>query len=139
MHVMKQVANWIPKAEAHYSARYVGLYDLPDREGPFHIFYTENPDTSKGHDNYFGLFWRNDEPYITSAATIRDAVFSAHKLDEHSYLVSRYRHDYRRANGKMIDGGLAYVRSSIPGPEYEMRIIDGYEVYNKKVVDKGSN
>lgn len=137
---MKQVAKWITKAEELYNARYVGLYDLPDREGPIYVFYTENPDTKKGHDNYFGMFWHGPRSegrlYITSAASIRDAVFPAHHIVEDKYLVSRYRHDYQTFGDKMIDGGLAYTRSSLPGPDYEMRVIDGHEVFRKKQLTK---
>jgi hypothetical protein len=129
---------WIAATEARYNARYVGFYDLPDREGPFHVFYTENPDRSLGHDNYFGIFSRPENlmdrtgpwvTFITNAASIRDAVFSAHRLSDGTFLCSRYRHDYQEREGKMIDGGLAYVRSSIPGPDYQMRVVDGQEVF----------
>uniref|UniRef100_A0AB74UL52 Uncharacterized protein n=1 Tax=Caulobacter phage BL57 TaxID=3348355 RepID=A0AB74UL52_9VIRU len=123
----------IARAEERYNAKYVGLYDLPDREGPFYVFYTEAPDRSKGHDNYFGLFFHplEDQLYITSAATIRDARFSAIETSDGAFLVSRFRHDYQERGGAMIDGGLAgYIRyNPAHPPTHHMRIVDGIEVF----------
>jgi len=133
------IEPWLGKAAKAYNARYVGLYDLPNREGPFYVFYTENPDRSKGHDNYFGLVWRDENPldpntkshlYILSAATIRDAVFSAFEYAPGKFICSRYRHNYVMApNGHaFLDGGLAYVRGSVL-PTHTMKVIDGREVF----------
>jgi len=37
---MTWLEGFVAAVQAHYpGSRYVGLYDLPDREGPFHIFY----------------------------------------------------------------------------------------------------
>ncbi|AXQ68366.1 hypothetical protein HOT99_gp251 [Caulobacter phage CcrBL10] len=120
-------------AEERYNAKYVGYYDLPDREGPFYVFYTETPDRSQGHDNYFGLFVHplKEGVYITSAASIREAVFSAIKLADGSFLVSRFRHDYQERGGAMIDGGLAgYIRyNPAHPPTHHMRIDEGVEVF----------
>lgn len=127
LELLKPPANapiWAPKAAEHYDARYVGYYDLPDREGPFYVFYTKNPDREQGHDNYFGLFQRPkagarpDDAWITlitSAASIRNARFCAIKL-ENGWLVSRYRHDYCTAEDAMLDGGLAYTRCNTARP-----------------------
>ncbi|ARB14384.1 hypothetical protein Ccr5_gp164c [Caulobacter phage Ccr5] len=123
----------ISGAEKHYNAKYVGYYDLPDREGPFHVFYTETPDREKGHDNYFGLFTHplGGGLYITSAASIRQAQFSAIEMPDGSFLVSRFRHDYKERGGAMIDGGLAgYIRyNPAHPPTHLMQIVDGLEVF----------
>lgn len=128
----------IKTVEEMYGAKYVGQYDLPEREGPFLVFYTENPDRALGHDNYFGIF-RNRDPrssqdsvFITSAATIRNAVFPAIELATKEFLVSRYRHDFvgEVDGGAFIDGGLAYTRYN---PNFRithnMTIVDGAEVF----------
>lgn len=128
----------IAVAEERYNARYVGQYDLPNREGPFLVFWTDNPDRSLGHDNYFGLFIHpfNGSVYITSAAAIREAVYNATQLADGSFICSRYHHDYQTGpDGEMIDGGLAYVRCGGKGPTHEMRVIDGYEVFTLMPID----
>lgn len=146
---------WIELAEEYYKAKYVGQYDLPNREGPFHIFYQEEiPEKFRGddrYDNYLALFWRPDpvelqaylldpdgvpEPkshlYVTGARSIRDAVFEAIEYEEGKFIVSRYRHDFVKSpNGKgFLDGGLAYTRCNpaFP-PTHTMVLIDGNEVY----------
>lgn len=118
-------------AEEHYGATYIGCYDLPDREGPFDVFYQPNPNVEAGHTHYFGL-WRNpltDEIYITNAASILAARFAAIQINGR-FLVSRYRHDYRTEGPAMIDGGLAYVRCNpnFP-PTHTMRIEIDREVF----------
>lgn len=122
----------IDVAEKMYNARYVGQYDLPNREGPFLVFWTDNPNRALGHDNYFGLFRHplTDQVYITSAASIREATYSAMQLKDGSFICSRYRHDYQTGpDGEMIDGGLAYIRCAGNGAPYTMKVVDGYEVF----------
>lgn len=148
---------WVAKVEAIKNARYIGLYDLPDREGPFYVFWQDEvPEEFRDdprYDNYFGLIWRHSREqlaqmarsdpeadnalqpllYITGARSIRDAVFSAYEYAPGQFICSRYRHDYVTVPGdpsKMLDGGLAYVRSSV-APTHTMRIVDGVEVFEE--------
>lgn len=103
----------IAKAEAHYGAKYIGYYDLPDREGPFSVFYQPNPQTDLGHSNYFGLFVHPvfQHLFITQAKSILEARYPAFRFPDGTILCSRYRHDYVTHDGLMLDGGLAYLRS----------------------------
>lgn len=124
----------IAKIEAAYSAKYVGYYDLPDREGPFWVFYVAEPDTSKGHSNYFGMFFApfTGELYITNAGSLVDAKFPA-IFHNGKYLVSRYHHDYQTSGSAMIDGGLAYTRINPQYPiTHTMTVDDGVEIFKDK-------
>jgi hypothetical protein len=125
--------EWIKTAEQRYGGKYIGLYDLPDREGPFHVFYQPNPDVSKGHSHYFGLFTRHLDPthlYITNAASIVGAKFPAVRLSNGVVITSRYVHDYVEIGGAMLDGGLAYTRCfpSCP-PTGHIEIVEAEERY----------
>jgi hypothetical protein len=127
------MSDWKKKIEGHYNAKYVGLYDLPDREGPFYVFWVDSPDRSLGHDNYFGIFQHGltGLTYITNAKSIRKARFPAIKLGEDKYLVSRFRHDYVSEGDAFLDGGLAYVRYNPSYPAtHTMRVVAGYEIYS---------
>jgi hypothetical protein len=81
-------------------------------ETPVDVFYVENPDTSKGYTNYFGLFYQNDELYITEASTAFSEPITGILCEDGEVLVSRYRHDFRTKGDVMIDGGRDYLKSS---------------------------
>ncbi|UTC29658.1 hypothetical protein BAJUN_00280 [Bajunvirus bajun] len=133
--------------EEKYNARYVGVYD-PNASGQsIAVFWTDNPDRSLGHDNYFGLFIRHGLdgepglPYITSAAKLRDIEFPAIEITAGEFLVSRGRHDYvTHPCGAMLDGGGAGYHRYNPNfpPTHIMRVIDGYEVFEPLVIDLGA-
>lgn len=118
----------IDKIEQKYGVKYVGFYDLPDGREHIEVFYQENPKTELGHSHYMGFFQRNGVGYVTNAKSIADAKFPALQLDDGTFLVSRYRHDFA-SNGKdFIDGGLDYTRSNRSVNAY-MKIIEGKEVF----------
>lgn len=132
----------IDAVEEKYNAKYVGQYDLPSSRGPYLIFYVENPDTSKGHDNYFalrrgmgltskGAFGWTDSVTIFNGKGIRDSEWAAILLEDDTFLVSRWHHDYVTGpRGEMLDGGSDYTRYNLEfPPTHKMKIIDGKEVF----------
>lgn len=132
----------IDAVEEKYNAKYVGQYDLPSSRGPYLIFYVENPDTSKGHDNYFALrrgmgltlkgeFGWTDSITIFNGKGIRELEWSAILLEDDTFLVSRWHHDYVTGpRGEMLDGGSDYTRYNLEfPPTHKMKIIDGREVF----------
>lgn len=116
----------IRKIEEKYGAKYMGYWctKAPGgywNESPVDVFYVENPDTSKGHTNYFGMFIKTDpytgestgSVYITEASTAFSDPISGILTDDGEVIVSRYRHDYVTKGNYMIDGGRDYTRSSM--------------------------
>ena len=89
-------------------------------ESPVDVFYQPNPDTSLGHTNYFGMFIKTDpytgkstgSVYITEASSVFSDPIAGIPTDDGEVIVSRYRHDYVEKDGRMIDGGRDYTRSS---------------------------
>lgn len=116
----------IRKIEEKYGAKYMGYWCTKSprgywNESPVDVFYQPNPDTSKGHTHYFGMFIKNDpftgegsgSVYITEASTAFSEPISGIPTDDGEVIVSRYRHDYVTKDGRMIDGGRDYVRASM--------------------------
>jgi hypothetical protein len=55
--------------------------------------------------------WADDAAImITNADVIEDLEFGMIEVDG-KYYYSQHRHDYKVVEGKMIDGGRAYIRS----------------------------
>lgn len=114
---------WFKKAgiqtiEEKYGAKYMGYWctQRPSggwNESPVDVFYQPNPDTSKGHTHYFGMFLRNESVYITEASSAFKDPISGIVTDDGEVIVSRYRHDYVEKDGRMIDGGRDYTRCSM--------------------------
>lgn len=126
--------------EEHYGAQYMGAWCTASKDGYWHetpvdVFYQPNPDKSKGHSHYFGMFSnRNGEVFITNAESAFQCyiVGALDKVTE-EVLVSRYRHDYQSSNEAFIDGGRDYlktnpdvplVRVKVNGPEFEFEVVD---------------
>ena len=108
----------ISKIEEKYGAKYMGYWCTKRPSGgwneqPVDVFYQPNPDTAKGHTHYFGMFYRDDVLYITEASTAFSDPIAGIVTDDGEVIVSRYRHDYVEKDGRMIDGGRDYTRSSI--------------------------
>lgn len=108
----------IKKIENLKNATYMGYWTTKRPSGewndlPVDIFYVDNPDTSLGHSNYFGIFYRNDVLYINNGITAFDDVINAIECSDGKIIVSRYRHDYVTHNDSMIDGGRNYTRYSL--------------------------
>jgi len=95
------------------------------------IFYRETPHPEFGN-RYFGLY-RNamsGDIMITNADRIEQAEFELVEDDDGNLQYSAHRHDYKRfENGNMIDGGRAYIKSS-------MCEVKHYVVRNGEMVEK---
>lgn len=131
---------------------YVGQAPLKTKSGfadsCADIFYTANPDTSKGHKTYFGVFIRNivnpktfskeSSVFITDASHVESLRFNFVKLPNGKYIYSRYQHDFRQFdNGCFVDGGswlqqpdgsfAMWGRTSIPSEyeSFEAKIVSG--------------
>jgi hypothetical protein len=98
--------------------KYVCTSALDNEAFAMDIFYRETPHPKFGN-RYFGIYSKpdlsgNNEAMvmIANADSIEDTSFAMVE-DFHGNLeYSQHRHDFRMLdNGKMIDGGRAYVRS----------------------------
>jgi hypothetical protein len=116
--------------EEKYNAKFMGSWAIKRSDGiwteePVDVFYVENPDTSKGHTNYFGIFVKQGEAYITEASTAFSEPIIGRVTRNGEVLVSRFRHDFQSKDGVMIDGGRDYVRSSLDGQAVEIKVDHG--------------
>ena len=110
----------IKKIENYYGAKYMSYWCIRDKTGnwsdiPVEVFYQPNPDISKGHSHYFGLFVSDitEKVMITDAASAFSGQINGILEDDIVY-VSRYRHDFTRTprRGSSIDGGRDYLNLS---------------------------
>jgi hypothetical protein len=105
------------KIEAHYTekdgveVKYVCTSALGSEEFATDIFYRATPHPQFGN-RYFALYYHpmRDSLMITNADVIEDLEFGMIEVDG-KYYYSQHRHDYKVVEGKMIDGGRAYIRS----------------------------
>lgn len=109
----------VSKVQALKDATHLGHWCIKQTfggwaESPVDVFHVSNPDTSKGHTNYFGLFYRGDKLFICEASTAFSEPITGVLADDGEVIVSRYRHDFQQRKGVMIDGGRDYIRSSSP-------------------------
>lgn len=116
----------IPKIEEKYKAKYIGDFSLKSKEDWWHdkpcaIFYVENPDTSKGHSHYFGLFiiyhdlenLEDNSVFITRGDSAFSEPLTGIRADNGEVIVSCFPHHYIESldNSVMIDGGRSgYLR-----------------------------
>jgi hypothetical protein len=112
----------IPKFEEHYNSKYMGYWCTKHPRGgwneqPVDVFYNANPDTSKGHSHYFGLFLNNNSLMITNAESAFSQPIVGVECEDGEVLVSRYRHDYVMKGDRFIDGGRDYYRYN---PNFEL-------------------
>lgn len=107
----------IKKIENHYGAKYMSYWCIRTKTGnwsdiPVEVFYQPNPDISKGHSHYFGLFVSDitEKVMITDAASAFSGQINGILEDDIVY-VSRYRHDFTRTPRRenIIDGGRDYL------------------------------
>jgi hypothetical protein len=112
--------------------RYVCTTDLRASDVPVDVYYRETPHPEFGN-RYFGLFWDNvrDHMMITNADIVESLEFGMIEVDG-KYYYSQSHHDYKVVEGKMIDGGRAYIRSS--GGAIAMHIKNG-KFYIKQLED----
>lgn len=107
----------IEKIKGIYGGEYVGYFCTKRPNGswnevPVDVFYKPNPDVSKGHSHYFGMFSRDGAVFITNAISVTEQPMLGIVADDGEVVVSRYRHDYRRSRdgSVFIDGGRDYTR-----------------------------
>ena len=115
----------------HYSKKdgvpvtYVCTTDLNASDVPVDVYYRETPHPQFGN-KYFGLYHDHVRGHlmITNADIVESFEFGMIEQDG-KYYYSQSHHDYKVLdNGKMIDGGRVYIRSSV-GCDVIMRIING--------------
>ena len=110
---------------------YVCTTDLDVSDRPLDIFYRSTPHP-KFHNRYFGIhnkiFGMDGESnyeggvIITNADVVESYDFGMIEDNAGTWWYSQSHHDYRKINGKVIDGGRVYVR----GNGFEIyRIVDG--------------
>ena len=119
------------KIEAHYTekdgveVKYVCTSALGSEEFATDIFYRATPHPQFGN-RYFALYYHpmRDSLMITNADVIEDLEFGMIEVDG-KYYYSQHRHDYKVVEGKMIDGGRAYIRSGA-------HVIDVFKIQDGK-------
>lgn len=111
----------------HYSkkdgvaVKYVCTSALSGEAQAMDIFYRDTPHPEFGN-RYFGMFInQQDRVMITNADIIDGAEFAMIEDSEGNLHYSAHRHDYKSVDGKMIDGGRAYIRSSGSIELYKVR------------------
>lgn len=119
----------------HYSkkdgveVKYVCSSALGSEAQAMDIFYRATPHPEFGN-RYFGMYVdQKDRVMITNADRIEDAEFAMIEDTNGDLHYSAHRHDYKTVDGKMVDGGRAYVRSS--GDTISYRVVNG-ELINKE-------
>ena len=111
----------IERIEEMRDATYIGYWCGRTKDGiwaekPLDVFYVEEPDTDKGHTNYFGLLLNpfTDQVMICDASSCFSEPMTGVVENDIVY-VSRYRHDYvQTPSGGSIDGGRDYTKTSVP-------------------------
>lgn len=129
-------SSWlnIAEVEKKYDAKYVGEFCLKTKTGgwsedPVSVFYVTNPDTSRGHTNYFGILSRMGTVYICDASSAAAEPFVGLQYGD-EIIYSRFRHDFRstRNGNAFVDGGRDYFRRGgdlANSKEVMLQIIDG--------------
>ena len=109
--------------------KYVCTTDLRASDVPVDVFYRATPHPEFGN-HYFGLYHCHirDCMMITNADIVEDLEFGMILVDG-KYYYSQSHHDYKVVEGKMIDGGRQYIRSS--GGADVFKIQDGEFVQHK--------
>ena len=115
--------NGIKIIEEKYNAVHMGFWCTKRLDGqswneiPVDVFYQPNPDVTKGHTNYFGMYYKSIDGEVIRTLCIINAesAFSepiVGALINDEVIVSRYRHDYLSRGGIFVDGGRDYLRTN---------------------------
>ena len=113
--------------------RYVCTTDLKASDVPVDVFYRATPHPEFGN-RYFGLYYDNyrDATMICGADLVEDFEFGMVENDSGEMEYSTSHHDYKQFdNGKMIDGGRQYIRSS--GLVQVYKVQDGQMVLDSRL------
>ena len=139
-------AQGIKIVNEKYKSKYLGYFAMPTREGgwtdePHDLFYVENPDRSKGHSNYFALFYSRSlyeergPLMITNGENCFKTPMLGVMSPDGEVHISRYRHHMHDIPGGFIDGGRDYIRlggEACRYPKVEILIVDGEFLFEKK-------
>ena len=92
--------------------KYVCTTDLRASDVPVDVFYRATPHPKFGN-HYFGIYHDHFRGHtmITNADIVESLEFGMILVDG-KYYYSQSHHDYKVVEGKMIDGGRQYIRSS---------------------------
>ena len=118
------------KIEEHYSekdgvpVKYVCTTDLNASDVPVDVFYRSTPHPEFGN-RYFGLYYDHvrDHMMITNADVVEKFEFGMIKDNDNNWYYSQSHHDCVFVEGKMIDGGRVYIRST--GLDGVFKVKDG--------------
>jgi hypothetical protein len=104
--------------------KYVCTTDLKASDVPVDIFYRATPHPEFGNC-YFGLYndRMNDRMMICNADIVEDFEFGMIKGKDNNWYYSCSHHDCIFIDGKMIDGGRKYIRST--GLDGVFKIVKG--------------
>ena len=86
---------------------------VPDTQA--HYFYNPNPDTEKGHSNYFRVRYIGGKNIsISNGIPIASRILTCVQATDGELLYSHYLHDFRESKDKSvwIDGGFHYTRTN---------------------------
>ncbi len=107
----------IIRAEKLYKGKWLGSWAVKTKNGswseaPVDVFYVADPDISKGHVHYLGLFVTpSGMAYKTDASSFKGQDFIG-ILEDGIVYISKFRHDFiETPKGKIIDGGRDYIRT----------------------------
>ena len=118
----------VARIEEKYGAKYMGFWCTKNPRGGWHetpvdVFYQPNPNIELGHKHYFGMFVRDETPFICNASSAFEETMTGVVCEDGEVLISRYCHDYRTKDDRMVDGGRDYTRRSLH-PTATVTVVD---------------
>jgi len=108
----KKAKSWLENRDG-VVIDYVCTTDLGESDVPVDIYFREDPHPEFGN-RYIGLFKERfiDSIMITNADKVEDYEFGMIEDKDGAMWYSQCHHDCLMIDGKMIDGGRQYIRSS---------------------------
>lgn len=126
-HVAWSRVSIIEVIEKKFKSIFIGEFECFDINGELvsdtqaHYFYDPNPDTEKGHSNYFCVRYTGDKNIsISNGIHISSRTLMCVQAVDGELLYSHYLHDFRESRDKSvwIDGGFHYTRTNAQYPVY---------------------
>ncbi len=118
----------------HYGMSFVCLTQLQYGNILWYIFYSENPDHSKGHSNYASFRVVNRKLYVSNGLRSveelnRCGVFGLKDNTTGEIVYSQDRHDFVTLGDYFIDGGRDYTHTDAVNTDthsiVDLEIVDG--------------